>query len=109
MKLLMDHKTVAKLKTFQPVDKPYLLLKFDSSGTACTVTGTPTIEFTDQIDPDYHSVDQTDFDVYINKFDYMFFEQVIELEDIGNGFKMTSPSGLLNPIIPNNQLNKNLP
>ncbi|WP_440895789.1 iron-sulfur cluster biosynthesis family protein [Amphibacillus sp. Q70] len=101
MQLLMDQQTRERLKSYQPKDKPYLLLKFDSSGTACTVTGTPTLAFTDQIDESYHSVEQTDFDVYISDFDYMFFEQVIELKDIEKGFKMTSPSGLLNPIIPN--------
>ncbi|MBM7542465.1 iron-sulfur cluster biosynthesis family protein [Amphibacillus cookii] len=104
MKLIIDSQATARLKSYQTEAKPYLLLYFDSSGCQCTVTGTPTLRFTAKVEKSYHIVEQANFCVYISDFDQMFFEDVVELKDLAYGFKLTSPSGLLNPMIPNQHL-----
>ncbi|WP_067836706.1 iron-sulfur cluster biosynthesis family protein [Amphibacillus sediminis] len=108
MKLKMNDQAIARLKKYLADPDLYLLLIFDMSGCQCGMNGTPTIKLTrDKLLTD-QTVEQDYFRVIINKNDIVFFEQEMTLKDLGHGFQLTSPAGILNPIIPNRHFEQGL-
>ncbi|MBM7569753.1 iron-sulfur cluster biosynthesis family protein [Aquibacillus albus] len=77
----------------------YLLLHYDTDDCGCGVSGLPTIRLVEKIDNTYYSVENDDFNVMIHHQQSIFFADKIKLHYKGNGFRLSSPEGILNPII----------
>lgn len=106
MKLMITDAALEKIKLLNTKQQKYLLLFYDNTGCDCSVSGIPTIRFTDNKKEKDIDVSCAEFDVIVDSFHEMFFEAEVKLDLIGNGFRLSSPAGMLNPIISTEVLKK---
>lgn len=99
MNLTITEVALEKLKVLNSENQKYLLLLYDNDGCDCSVSGIPTIRFTDKKKEKDRDVTCSEYDVIVDSFHEMFFELQVKLDFIGNGFRLSSPAGMLNPII----------
>ncbi|WP_157967313.1 MULTISPECIES: iron-sulfur cluster biosynthesis family protein [Paraliobacillus] len=99
MNLTITEIAVEKLKALNTHNQNYLVLLYDNDGCDCSVSGIPTIRFSNNRKEKDNDVTCTEFDVIVDSFHEMFFESEVKLDFIGNVFRLSSPAGMLNPVI----------
>ncbi|MCT2537459.1 iron-sulfur cluster biosynthesis family protein [Aquibacillus koreensis] len=100
MKLTITNKALEKVREISDVKDKYIWLYYDTDDCGCGVNGLPTIRLTETTGEAFESVENQEFHVIVHKQQAVFFAENITLDYVGNTFRLTSPEGILNPIIP---------
>ncbi|MFZ0368302.1 MAG: iron-sulfur cluster biosynthesis family protein [Halobacillus sp.] len=99
MKLRITDEAKKKLEDMKDPSRPIIRLYYDTEGCGCGVNGLPTIRFTDQILKTDNLVVNAEYKVIIDNQQATFFKPDMKLDFIKNSFRLSSPDGILNPII----------
>ncbi|MCP3032641.1 iron-sulfur cluster biosynthesis family protein [Halobacillus sp. A1] len=101
MKLNITDAAHEQLKLLQIEEYSYLRLYYDTEGMGCGVNGLPTIRLTNNYyDKTDERVENEQYSVIIDHQQATFFRKEMKLDFIKNTFRLSSPEGVLNPIIP---------
>ncbi|WP_138416824.1 iron-sulfur cluster biosynthesis family protein [Aquibacillus sediminis] len=106
MQLEITANALEKMEQMNSSDYEYLMLYYDTDDCGCGVNGVPTIRLTNKKEDSFIDVDSDDFQVIIHHQQAVFFAKQMKLDLIGGRFRLSSPEGILNPIIPANDLVK---
>lgn len=85
-------------------DDDFLLLWFDTEGLGCTMNGMPTIRLTSEKKPNYLPLESGDVEAYVVEEKAVFFAKKMKLDVQAEGFRLSSPEGILNAFIPSGKL-----
>ena len=99
MKLTITEVALEKLKKLNQDKKQYIALFYDTDDCGCGVNGLPTIRFTNIMKDTDKIVESEAFDVIVDKQQAIFFAPDMKLDFTANAFRLSSPEGILNPII----------
>ncbi|WP_079708573.1 iron-sulfur cluster biosynthesis family protein [Paraliobacillus ryukyuensis] len=99
MKLMITKQAKNKLSMLNDQNQPYLRLFYDTDDCGCGVNGLPTIRFANHKEELDKEVDCASFDVIVNRQQAIFFAASLTLSYETTGFRLSSPEGILNPII----------
>lgn len=99
MKLTITSEANNKLNELEESKDSYLLLHYDTEGRGCGVSGLPTIRFVTTKGERCKAVENDEFTVIIRGQQATFFEEEMKLDFVKNAFRLSSPQGMLNPII----------
>ncbi|WP_181350013.1 iron-sulfur cluster biosynthesis family protein [Thalassobacillus sp. CUG 92003] len=99
MKLNITGRAEATLRQLAPPEDALLRLDYDSEGCGCGVNGVPVVRWTRRTDEWDEPVDNPLFDVIVHRQEAVFFQPEMKLDFINNAFRLSSPQGILNPII----------
>ncbi|ENH97400.1 hypothetical protein J416_05278 [Gracilibacillus halophilus YIM-C55.5] len=105
MQLTITDAALQKIYDIQNGRDAYLSLYYDTDGCGCGVNGMPMIGFKREKDDMDKDVDCEQFKVLVHKQEATFFEKNVKLDYNGQTFRLTSPEGVLNPLIPVPQMN----
>ncbi|WP_082233923.1 iron-sulfur cluster biosynthesis family protein [Halobacillus massiliensis] len=101
MKLTITEDALKELKQVKTSNHTALRLYYDTAGMGCGVNGQPTIRFTDLVREEKdETVENEDFHVIIDKQQAVFFQKDMKLAFTKGTFRLSSPEGILTPIIP---------
>ncbi|WP_173916230.1 iron-sulfur cluster biosynthesis family protein [Halobacillus sp. Marseille-Q1614] len=107
MKLTITDEALEQLNQVKTDEHEALRLYYDTDGMGCGVNGQPTIRFTDKVreQKDKH-VENDQFKVVVDKQQATFFRREMKLDLIKGTFRLSSPEGVLTPIIPVSSVTK---
>ncbi|WP_337019961.1 iron-sulfur cluster biosynthesis family protein [Oceanobacillus massiliensis] len=101
MKLEITPDAQLKLEQLRTEKDHYLLLWYDTEGCGCGVSGLPAIRFIGERDPKHHvTIENDDVHVLIDEAKSVFFANNMKLDIRNDVFRLSSHEGILNPIIP---------
>ena len=100
MKLTMTENAKAQVQYMQDEQRPLLRLFYDTEGCGCGVNGLPTVRLEREQRETDQLVDNEDFTVVIDNQQAVFFRKEMKLDFKKGLFRLSSPEGVLNPIIP---------
>ncbi|MDL4840726.1 iron-sulfur cluster biosynthesis family protein [Aquibacillus rhizosphaerae] len=108
MKLTLTSSAIEKINELNKANHNYIWLYYDTDDCGCGVSGMPSVRLTNSTDDAFESVenDNGEYEVIIHKQQAVFFANQLTLDHLGNSFRLSSPEGILNPIIPDNDLVK---
>ncbi|GGM22311.1 hypothetical protein GCM10011351_05250 [Paraliobacillus quinghaiensis] len=109
MKLTITDVALEKLQYLNHDDKKYIVLFYDTDDCGCGVNGLPTIRFTDTMKETDKTVESEAFDVIVDKQQAVFFAPDMKLDFTANAFRLSSPEGILNPIISDQAVQSGVP
>lgn len=99
MKLRMTEKAQKQLEQINDTKRPIIRLFYDTDDCGCGVNGLPTIrQEHEQHDTD-QVVENESYKVIIDQQQAIFFKPDMKLDFIKGSFRLSSPEGILNPII----------
>lgn len=100
MKLTLTEEAKKQVTYMQEEERPFIRLFYDTEGCGCGVNGLPTIRLDDEERDTDRRVENDDFDVIIDHQQAVFFKKEMKLDFKKGVFRLSSPEGVLNPIIP---------
>lgn len=100
MKLTMTEDAKSQVQYMQDEQRPLLRLFYDTEGCGCGVNGLPTVRLESEQRETDQLVDNEDFTVVIDNQQAVFFRKEMKLDFKKGLFRLSSPEGVLNPIIP---------
>ncbi|MFC4404285.1 iron-sulfur cluster biosynthesis family protein [Gracilibacillus xinjiangensis] len=100
MELTITKQALDELQEYRKDNQQYLALTYDTEGCGCGVNGMPTIKWKKEEGTDYISITCEQLPVLVHYQQKVFFAKNMTLEFNGQTFRLTSPEGVLNPIIP---------
>lgn len=100
MKLRITDEAKQQLEQIQDSDRPLLRLFYDTEGCGCGVNGLPTIRLEKEERSTDQRVENDDYTVIIDQQQAIFFKKDMKLDFLKGTFRLSSPDGILNPIIP---------
>lgn len=103
MQLTVTGEASEKLNQLKGKDD-FLLLWFDTEGLGCTMNGMPTIRLTSEKKPNYLPLESSDVEAYVVEEKAVFFAEKMKLDVQADGFRLSSPEGILNAFIPSGKL-----
>ncbi|MFD2925884.1 iron-sulfur cluster biosynthesis family protein [Halobacillus naozhouensis] len=111
MKLTITNAANEQLNLLQDENHSFLRLFYDTEGLGCGVNGQPTIRLTDTMFKDSDkAVENEKFNVIIDRQQSTFFKPEMKLDFTSKGFfRLSSPEGVLNPIIPTGTIKNEVP
>ncbi|MFC7060531.1 iron-sulfur cluster biosynthesis family protein [Halobacillus seohaensis] len=90
-----------QLQQLQANNYQALRLFYDTEDMGCGVNGLPTIRLTNLIYKDTdREVENEEYHVIIDHQQATFFKKEMKLDFIKGTFRLSSPEGILNPVIP---------
>ncbi|MCA0982842.1 iron-sulfur cluster biosynthesis family protein [Halobacillus yeomjeoni] len=99
MKLRMTDKAKQQLEQMKDPNRPMIRLFYDTEGCGCGVNGLPTIRLESERRATDEEVENEDYPVVIDHQQATFFKPDMKLDFVKNSFRLSSPDGILNPII----------
>ncbi|MYL19681.1 iron-sulfur cluster biosynthesis family protein [Halobacillus litoralis] len=100
MKLRITDEAKQQLEQIQEAGRPILRLFYDTEGCGCGVNGLPTIRLEHEERTTDERVENEDYPVIIDNQQAIFFKKDMKLDFVRGTFRLSSPDGILNPIIP---------
>ncbi|MGR9049462.1 iron-sulfur cluster biosynthesis family protein [Halobacillus faecis] len=100
MKLRITDEAKQQLEQIQDPERPIIRLFYDTEGCGCGVNGLPTIRLEKEERSTDRKVENDDYDVIIDDQQATFFKKDMKLDFMRGTFRLSSPDGILNPIIP---------
>lgn len=100
MKLRITEEAKQQLEKIQDSERPLIRLFYDTEGCGCGVNGLPTIRLEKEERDTDRKVENEDYSVIIDNQQATFFKKDMKLDFIKGTFRLSSPDGILNPIIP---------
>ncbi|SFJ24396.1 Uncharacterized protein YqkB [Halobacillus dabanensis] len=100
MKLRITNEAKQQLEKIQDPERPLIRLFYDTEGCGCGVNGLPTIRLEKEERDTDRTVENDDYSVIIDQQQAIFFKKEMKLDFIKGTFRLSSPDGILNPIIP---------
>ncbi|WP_394217773.1 iron-sulfur cluster biosynthesis family protein [Halobacillus trueperi] len=100
MKLRITEEAKQQLEQIQDPERPLIRLFYDTEGCGCGVNGLPTIRLEKEERPTDLKVENDDYSVIIDDQQATFFKKEMKLDFMRGTFRLSSPDGILNPIIP---------
>ncbi|ELK44898.1 iron-sulfur cluster biosynthesis family protein [Halobacillus sp. ACCC02827] len=100
MKLRITDEAMEQLKRMEETERPIIRLFYDTEGCGCGVNGLPMIRFDDKRYDTDKEVENEAYPVVIDDQQSVFFKQEMKLDFAKGTFRLSSPDGILNPIIP---------
>ncbi|WP_101844159.1 iron-sulfur cluster biosynthesis family protein [Halobacillus sp. Marseille-P3879] len=94
------------------IDQEYhtLRLYYDTEGLGCGVNGQPTIRLVNHMNSrSDKQVENDDLPVIIDQQQAVFFRKEMKLDLVRGTFRLSSPEGILNPVIPTGTLKNEVP
>ncbi|MFC3038992.1 iron-sulfur cluster biosynthesis family protein [Virgibacillus xinjiangensis] len=104
MELTITSEAADHLNRINQEGKSYLKLWYDTEGCGCAVNGLPTIRFTNENSNRSLEVKSDRYPVLIDSDQAVFFEEKMKLDVRNGSFRLTSPEGVLNPFISQQQV-----
>ncbi|UOR12387.1 iron-sulfur cluster biosynthesis family protein [Halobacillus amylolyticus] len=109
MKLVITNIAKEQLEQLRE-GQSFLRLFYDTEGLGCGVNGQPTIRLTDRMFEDTdNTVENEDYQVIIDCQQTTFFKPDMKLDFVKGSFRLSSPNGVLNPIIPTGTIKNEVP
>lgn len=99
MKLRITDEAKQQLEQMKDPERPMLRLFYDTEGCGCGVNGLPTVRLESERRNTDRAVENTDYSVVIDDQQATFFKPDMKLDFVKNSFRLSSPDGILNPII----------
>ncbi|MFQ3542898.1 iron-sulfur cluster biosynthesis family protein [Halobacillus rhizosphaerae] len=99
MKLTITHQAEEELQRIKDPAKPLLRLFYDTEGCGCGVNGLPSIRQESERRETDLEVQSTSFSTIIDNQQAIFFKNEMKLDFVKGSFRLSSPEGMLNPII----------
>ncbi|UOQ42635.1 iron-sulfur cluster biosynthesis family protein [Halobacillus salinarum] len=99
MKLSITDEAASQLKRLSGEQQPMIRLFYDTEGCGCGVNGLPTIRLDQKKRETDKTVDNQWFSVVIDDQQAIFFKPEMKLDFLKGSFRLSSPEGILNPII----------
>ncbi|WP_163526296.1 iron-sulfur cluster biosynthesis family protein [Halobacillus ihumii] len=111
MKLTITHAANEQLNQLQEENHSFLRLFYDTDGLGCGANGQPTVRLTDTMYKDTDkTIENENFKVIIDRQQATFFKADMKLDFTSKGFfRLSSPEGILNPIIPTGTIKNEVP
>ncbi|WP_186578290.1 iron-sulfur cluster biosynthesis family protein [Aquibacillus kalidii] len=106
MNLQVTSAATKKIQELNQSGARFLWLYYDTVDCGCGVNGLPTIRLVKETNHTFMKVENDPFEVIVHKQQATFFAEQMKLDFNGNSFRLSSPSGILNPIIPEGDLLK---
>ncbi|WP_079479817.1 iron-sulfur cluster biosynthesis family protein [Halobacillus salinus] len=100
MKLILTEEAKNQLMYMKEEERPLIRLFYDTEGCGCGVNGLPTIRLESEERSTDERVENGDFTVVIDQQQAVFFKKEMKLDFKKGLFRLSSPEGVLNPIIP---------
>ncbi|MCA0970183.1 iron-sulfur cluster biosynthesis family protein [Halobacillus litoralis] len=100
MKLVLTEEAKQQLTYMKEEERPLIRLFYDTEGCGCGVNGLPTIRLDYEKRDTDENVENEDFHVIIDQQQAVFFRKEMKLDFKKGLFRLSSPEGVLNPIIP---------
>ncbi|MFC2948245.1 iron-sulfur cluster biosynthesis family protein [Virgibacillus sediminis] len=104
MELTITPEAASSLKQLNRNGENYLKLWYDTDGCGCAVNGLPSIRFTNEKSSRSMDVESNGYPVIIDQDQAVFFEENMKLDVRNGSFRLSSPEGVLNPFISQQQL-----
>ncbi|MFD1018575.1 iron-sulfur cluster biosynthesis family protein [Thalassobacillus hwangdonensis] len=106
MKLTITEEAKAVLEQLKGGQHGYLKLFYDTDGCGCGVNGVPTVRWAaDRTEWD-DEVENADYQVLVHRQQAVFFDDQLKLDLVRGAFRLSSPQGILNPVIPSSEVMK---
>ncbi|QAS54299.1 iron-sulfur cluster biosynthesis family protein [Halobacillus litoralis] len=99
MKLRITEEAKDQLEQIRDQERPLIRLFYDTEGCGCGVNGLPTIRLEKKEYETDEKVDNGDYAVIIDQQQAIFFKKDMKLDCVKGSFRLSSPDGILNPII----------
>ncbi|MGP4063197.1 iron-sulfur cluster biosynthesis family protein [Halobacillus litoralis] len=99
MKLRITEEAKDQLEQIRDQERPLIRLFYDTEGCGCGVNGLPTIRLEKKEYETDEKVDNGDYAVIIDQQQAIFFKKDMKLDFVKGSFRLSSPDGILNPII----------
>ncbi|KHE72183.1 iron-sulfur cluster biosynthesis family protein [Halobacillus sp. BBL2006] len=99
MKLYITEEAREQLEKLKDPDRPLIRLFYDTEGCGCGVNGLPTIRLDSERRDTDREVDNDTYEVIIDDQQATFFKPKMKLDFKKGSFRLSSPDGILNPII----------
>ncbi len=99
MKLTITHQAEEELQKINDLSKPLIRLFYDTEGCGCGVNGLPSIRLESERRETDLEVKSTSFSTIIDDQQAIFFKNEMKLDFVKGSFRLSSPEGMLNPII----------
>ncbi|WP_226582800.1 iron-sulfur cluster biosynthesis family protein [Halobacillus litoralis] len=100
MKLRITDEAKQQLEHIQDSERPIIRLFYDTEGCGCGVNGLPTIRLEHEERKTDFRVESEAYPVIIDDQQAIFFKEDMKLDFVRGTFRLSSPDGILNPIIP---------
>ncbi|WP_226034612.1 iron-sulfur cluster biosynthesis family protein [Aquibacillus saliphilus] len=104
MKLTITTKALDCIEKLPRSGFKYLWLYFDTEGCGCGVSGMPTVRLTNTKADSFKLISSNEYQVIVHHQQAVFFADDMKLDYINNSFRLSSTEGILNPVIPVNDL-----
>lgn len=99
MELRITDEAKQQLVAMKDPERPIIRLFYDTEGCGCGVNGLPTIRLEKEVRDTDEDVDNEDYRVIIDQQQATFFKPDMKLDFVKGSFRLSSPEGILNPII----------
>lgn len=99
MKLQITGEAMHQLEKLKDPERPMIRLFYDTEGCGCGVNGLPTIRLDNERRDTDRNVDNDAYEVIIDHQQATFFKPEMKLDFKKGSFRLSSPDGILNPII----------
>jgi uncharacterized protein YqkB len=106
MQLTITPKATQEIKEIKQSNHQYLLLFYDIEGCGCGVNGVITLRLTETKGDTHVTIMNEAFKVIVAKQQMIFLEKKMKLDYVNHAFRLSSPQGILNPIISQAELLK---
>ncbi|CDQ17849.1 Uncharacterized protein YqkB [Halobacillus karajensis] len=100
MELRITAEAKQQLEQIQDPGRPLIRLFYDTEGCGCGVNGLPTIRLDKEELSTDRRVENDVYHVIIDSQQAIFFKKDMKLDFVKGTFRLSSPDGILNPIIP---------
>ncbi|MEN2766060.1 iron-sulfur cluster biosynthesis family protein [Ornithinibacillus xuwenensis] len=100
MKLSITESALEKINKINQANHTYILLRYDTKGMGCAVSGLPTFSLISERENRHIDVENEQFPTLITEVQAVFFAENMKLDYINGMFRLSSPEGILNPFIP---------
>ncbi|MFG6148617.1 iron-sulfur cluster biosynthesis family protein [Halobacillus sp. B23F22_1] len=107
MRLMITESALKQLNLLMDESHTTLRLYYDTEGLGCGVNGQPTIRLVNTNKREAHrEVKNEHIPVIIDHQQGVFFRNEMKLDLVKGTFRLSSPEGILNPIIPTGTVKK---
>ncbi|RWZ60162.1 iron-sulfur cluster biosynthesis family protein [Halobacillus fulvus] len=99
MKLTITETAKEQLQHIEEAERPFIRLFYDTDDCGCGVNGLPTVRLESEQRETDEVVDNDEYQVIIDHQQAIFFRQDMKLDFRKGTFRLSSPNGVLNPVI----------